>query len=337
MSLEKAVLTNTVTGLAIPVQFNPADYTLARDHNYAQAAIPGLSAPILQFVNGNLQTLEMELFLDSYEQHKLGSTVVNTAQSDVRELVRRILSVLSSGRAKIEQLVAVTFTEKAAGELKLRIRKELEGLRQRSVEPTVLANLTDAIQRLEEAHVSTIHGFCADLLRERPVEASIDPLFEVLTEPRADRLFGEAFGSWLHEKLEEPPEGLRRALRRSVWSKDPRGDDDGPVDRIRRAARFSRTCFSSSPIPSSGTCSRSAAPIDVTSIRRHRPPAWTTGWPRSSRSGTRSWRIAVRPRAISPLRLRTPCRPLPAATAEPRTPPTSPGCPWNRPARKGSS
>jgi ATP-dependent helicase/nuclease subunit A len=173
-------------------------------------------------------------------RHGLDDTIVVEAAAGTgktTELVRRILSVLSSGRAKIEQLVAVTFTEKAAGELKLRIRKELEGLRQRSVEPTVLANLTDAIQRLEEAHVSTIHGFCADLLRERPVEASIDPLFEVLTEPRADRLFGEAFGSWLHEKLEEPPEGLRRALRRSVWSKDPRGDDDGPVDRIRRAAR----------------------------------------------------------------------------------------------------
>jgi len=153
------------------------------------------------------------------------------------ELVQRILSVLSSGRARIEQLVAVTFTEKAAGELKLRIRKELENLRQRSSDPGVLANITDAIQRLEEAHVSTIHGFCADLLRERPVEASIDPLFEVLTEPRADRLFNEAFGSWLHEKLEDPPEGLRRALRRSVWSKDPRGAEDGPVDRIRRAAR----------------------------------------------------------------------------------------------------
>jgi ATP-dependent helicase/nuclease subunit A len=153
------------------------------------------------------------------------------------ELVQRILSVLSRGRARIDQIVAVTFTEKAAGELKLRIRKELESLRQRSTDTGKLANLTDAIQRLEEAHVSTIHGFCADLLRERPVEAGIDPLFEVLTEPRADRLFGEAFGTWLHEKLEEPPEGLRRALRRSVWSKDPRGAGDGPVDRIRRAAR----------------------------------------------------------------------------------------------------
>jgi len=153
------------------------------------------------------------------------------------ELVQRILRVLSSGRARIEQIVAVTFTEKAAGELKLRLRKELESLRQLTSDASERTHLTDAIQRLEEAHVSTIHGFCADLLRERPVEAGIDPVFEVLTEPRANRLFDEAFQSWLHEVLEDPPEGLRRALRRSVWSRDGRGDDDGPVDRIRRAAR----------------------------------------------------------------------------------------------------
>ena len=67
--------------MQIPVQFNPEEYTLNRDINYAQAAIPGLSAPILQFVNGNMQTLEMELFLDTYEEHKVGSRVVNAARS----------------------------------------------------------------------------------------------------------------------------------------------------------------------------------------------------------------------------------------------------------------
>lgn len=95
MSLEKAILTNTVTGTKIPVQFNPEEYTLNRDINYAQAAIPGLSAPILQFVNGNLQTLEMELFLDSYEKHKVGSTVINQAQSDVRDLVKKVTDLMS--------------------------------------------------------------------------------------------------------------------------------------------------------------------------------------------------------------------------------------------------
>ena len=153
------------------------------------------------------------------------------------ELVARILNVLATGRADIDQIVAVTFTEKAAGELKLRIRQELETARQRAGDSNVHANLTDAIQRLEEAHVSTIHGFCADLLRERPVEAGADPLFDVLTEPRAERLFADAFRGWLHERLEDPPEGVRRALRRSVWSPDGRDRADGPIDRLRRAAR----------------------------------------------------------------------------------------------------
>jgi ATP-dependent exoDNAse (exonuclease V) beta subunit len=153
------------------------------------------------------------------------------------ELVSRILNVLATGRARIDQIVAVTFTEKAAGELKLRIRQELEIARQRAQEPLVQASLTDAIQRLEEAHVSTIHGFCADLLRERPIEAGVDPLFEVLTEPAAERLFAEAFRAWLHDHLEDPPDGVRRALRRTAWSADGRDNTDGPIDRLRRAAR----------------------------------------------------------------------------------------------------
>ncbi len=95
MSLEKAQLTNTVTGVAVAVQFNPQEYSQSRDINYAQASIPGLSAPILQFVSGNLQTLEMELFVDSLEEHRLGSRVINTAQSDVRELTRRITDLMN--------------------------------------------------------------------------------------------------------------------------------------------------------------------------------------------------------------------------------------------------
>jgi nucleoid-associated protein YgaU len=95
MALEKALITNTVTGAKIPVQFNPEEYTQSREINYAQAAIPGLSAPILQFVNGNLQTLEMELFLDSYEEHKVGTRVVNKGQSDVRVLTRQVTELMT--------------------------------------------------------------------------------------------------------------------------------------------------------------------------------------------------------------------------------------------------
>src|SRR5688572_15803434 len=153
------------------------------------------------------------------------------------ELVKRILRIISTGRATVGSIVAVTFTEKAAGELKLRLREALEKERTVATEDDVRGRLGEALAQLEEAHVSTIHGFCAELLRERPVEARVDPLFSVLTEAQSERLFGEAFGTWIQAQLANPPEGIRRALRRSVWTGfggAPR--QDGPIDRLRRAA-----------------------------------------------------------------------------------------------------
>ena len=145
-------------------------------------------------------------------------------------LVGRIVRIISEGRSLIRDIVAVTFTEKAAGELKLRLREQLDTARQ-SAAAGARERLDLALHQLEEAHIGTIHAFCADLLRERPVEAGIDPLFEVLTEPASARLFDEAFGRWLQDVLADPPEGVRRALRRSSF-----GGDDGPVDRLRKAA-----------------------------------------------------------------------------------------------------
>src|SRR5829696_10462425 len=76
------------------------------------------------------------------------------------ELVRRILRVLATGRAGVGDLVAVTFTEKAAGELKLRLRQELEVARRRDGAPAEeRARLESALKNLEEAHIGTIHGF----------------------------------------------------------------------------------------------------------------------------------------------------------------------------------
>src|SRR5258706_7712343 len=152
------------------------------------------------------------------------------------ELVNRILSVLKAGRASMIEIVAVTFTEKAAGELKLRLRAALENDRADATDDDIRRRLDDALETLEEAHVNTIHGFCAELLRERPVEARVDPLFTVLTEPQADRLYARAFHAWLEEALHDPPEGVRRALRRtSAPSFMGGGDRSGPVDRLRNA------------------------------------------------------------------------------------------------------
>jgi ATP-dependent helicase/nuclease subunit A len=149
------------------------------------------------------------------------------------ELVTRIVRTLATGRATMDQIVAVTFTEKAAGELKLRLREAIE-LEQTSGAAADRPSLENALKTLEEAHVNTIHGFCAELLRERPVEACVDPLFTVLTETQAAALYGRAFNGWLQEALGDPPEGVRRALRRTnaPWFG---GLDASPIDRLRLA------------------------------------------------------------------------------------------------------
>jgi hypothetical protein len=98
VALEKATITNTVTGERVPVMFNPEEYSVNKDVNYAQSAVPGLSAPLLQFVHGNMGTLEMELFLDTYEEHREGSKVLNQAGEDVRNLLRKILALMDIDR-----------------------------------------------------------------------------------------------------------------------------------------------------------------------------------------------------------------------------------------------
>lgn len=150
-------------------------------------------------------------------RNRLDKTLVVEAAAGTgktTELVERIISVIAAGKTTIESIVGVTFTEKAAGELKLRLRSELEKARAAEKEPETRLNLEQALAHLEEARLSTIHSFCGDLLKERPVEALIDPQFELLTEAQSLSLYRSAFQSWFEQKLDKLPEGIRRSLRR---------------------------------------------------------------------------------------------------------------------------
>src|SRR5678810_1199544 len=74
------------------------------------------------------------------------------------ELVRRIVNTLKTGRTRVDRIVAVTFTRKAAGELRLRLRIELDTARTASDDPSEILHLEDALARLEEARIGTIHS-----------------------------------------------------------------------------------------------------------------------------------------------------------------------------------
>lgn len=167
--------------------------------------------------------------------HDLDATLVVEAAAGTGKttaLVGRILGLLRSGRATLASLVSVTFTEKAASEMKFRLRGEIERALAQNPSEEDTKNLRRARHELEVARISTIHGLCAELLRERPIEARVDPLFTVASEDETELLFSEAFERWFHDILEDPPEGIRRVLRRR--NKDSRGE--GPRDLLRNAA-----------------------------------------------------------------------------------------------------
>ncbi|MEM7409700.1 MAG: UvrD-helicase domain-containing protein [Myxococcota bacterium] len=139
-------------------------------------------------------------------------------------LVGRIVALIESGKARLDAVVALTFTDKAAGEMRLRLRAALERARAAAdPEGTVHARLVAALETLELARIATIHAFCGDLLRERPIEAGVDPVFEVAAPDASARFLEAAFDDWFQATLADPPEGVRRLLRRRPRGPAARG------------------------------------------------------------------------------------------------------------------
>src|ERR1051325_8118142 len=116
------------------------------------------------------------------------------------ELIQRIVAVLRSGRTTVNKIVAVTFTRKAAGELRLRLRVELDRARVAAKDRNEIRVLEDPLARLEEAHLGTIHSFCAEILRQRPVEADLAPGFEEIDEAQSLRLYSHAFDTLIQQR-----------------------------------------------------------------------------------------------------------------------------------------
>lgn len=116
-------------------------------------------------------------------------------------LVERILNLISRlPDFKMGELVALTFTEKAAAEMKIRLRQGLEQAKRKAGRDKA-GVFEQALLDFERAQISTIHSFCAGLLRLLPVEAGVPPGFRVLDENAAGGLFERQWEAWL-DRLE---------------------------------------------------------------------------------------------------------------------------------------
>lgn len=120
----------------------------------------------------------------------LGTTLLVEAAAGTGKtssMVDRMLGLVRTGTARPESIVAVTFTKKAAGELRRRFREKLQQAVVATADRSERERLAAALERIDRMFIGTIHSFAGRLLRERPLEAGVDPGFRELDEP-ADRL-----------------------------------------------------------------------------------------------------------------------------------------------------
>ncbi len=106
----------------------------------------------------------------------------NAGSGKTAVMVERFAAAVREDGVAVGSILAVTFTEKAAGELRERLRRRLLELGQ-----------DEHARAVDAAWIGTIHGFCARLLRAQPLAAGLDPRFEVLDEPAASRAGATAY------------------------------------------------------------------------------------------------------------------------------------------------
>ncbi|MDP2345555.1 MAG: UvrD-helicase domain-containing protein [Deltaproteobacteria bacterium] len=129
-------------------------------------------------------------------------------------LVARIVRLLVSGRVTPRELAAVTFTEKAAGELLGRVRDALEGaLVGANDEDT--RRLSLVLEGFPELTLSTIHGFCRDLLLHESLDAGFAPDTQIGAEAVEEEILSSALSSWRRELRTRRP-ALWRVLDAAV-------------------------------------------------------------------------------------------------------------------------
>ena len=158
-------------------------------------------------------------------------------------LVSRLIALLLEKQAPLSRIAAITFTEKAAAELAERLRGKLEEALGKH--PDHKALILQALEDMERAPISTIHSFCAGLLREYPVEAKVDPQFTLLDEVQSGAFEDQAWDSWLKKTLAKPVEPLFQFL--------GLGGTFEQVDELKQFLKRNRTLLalsSTQPLPS---------------------------------------------------------------------------------------
>jgi ATP-dependent helicase/nuclease subunit A len=169
-------------------------------------------------------------------------------------LVERYLEILRTQKVSVDNIVAITFTNRAANEMRERVRETIDGLL-RKTEGDERQRWLRHKRALEGAVITTIHGFCSRLLHEFPVEANIDPQFVLLDEHQAVMLLEaaveESLTNAIHhgrEKIVQLTRGAGRsalagALVKLYWEYRGDGLKLSEIERLSAANHATETDY----------------------------------------------------------------------------------------------
>jgi ATP-dependent helicase/nuclease subunit A len=119
-------------------------------------------------------------------------------------LVQRVLALVITGLAEIARIAAITFTEKAAAELRDRVRSELESFAARHPGTTEAMRCQLGLEQLDSAAVGTLHSFAKRVLGEHPIEAGLPPRVDVLDEVSSSVAFEHRWSMFQDDLLADP-------------------------------------------------------------------------------------------------------------------------------------
>lgn len=122
------------------------------------------------------------------------------------ELVARLVNLVAHKGVPLSQIAAITFTRKAAAELKTRAQDGLEKARLAEKDPDKRAALEAAISSIDTLFAETIHSFCLQILRERPLEAGVPPDFELMNASEEARVQASILHRGLDRKRAQDPD-----------------------------------------------------------------------------------------------------------------------------------
>lgn len=126
-------------------------------------------------------TEEQAFAIDTHDKNII--LVAGAGSGKTRVLVERFLALLDANRDwSLNALVAITFTEKAAREMRDRVRLSLEERQQNATAPQDRQHWSMLLASMDSARIGTIHSLCGNILRANAAEAGLDPKFDVLDE-----------------------------------------------------------------------------------------------------------------------------------------------------------